>query len=545
MESRVTESGSSGGEESFLLLYLCFVGSILYLLWLRRDKTRYRNIPTVGFSWTLTSFISALLRLNDQTGVIRKGYTKFSNGVFRYPTLARWIVVIAKPKLVEELRKAPEEEVSAAEAMNEILGIPCTINSGLLADPELKSLLGAQLTRNLHEFPPDLHSVVVSTVNELVSSEDDDWKYIEETDVMTQICCRTINRILVGASLSQNAQFLEQANIFSCNLERYARNVKRCPGFLRSFYTFLFTPIPRIKCKLYGMIADVVKERNNLVKSGEDTPQNDMITWFADHDEEMTVDELVAHVLLVNYLAVRPMVQIMSQALRNLAIHSDRIKSLRTEVEDTTRQGGWTKSSIDKMRLIDAFIKETMRLDPNALNPDFPGLTMARKCRRPVTFSDGTTIPQNALLFVGSQLLHTDARYYPRPSEFNPQRFVSSLESDFRPPQISPAPSSDSYIPISSWASTSSSTASPVSLTLPATSSTFLGWGHGKHACPGRFFAASVMKFVLAHFVFDFDFRLPPLHGSGGGEKQSTRTDTQKILWIEIRNRRQSNPGST
>ena len=37
-----------------------------------------------------------------------------------------------------------------------------------------------------------------------------------------------------------------------------------------------------------------------------------MITWLASRDVgfETLVDELVSHVLLVNYLAVRPMVQV-------------------------------------------------------------------------------------------------------------------------------------------------------------------------------------------------------------------------------------------
>ena len=37
-----------------------------------------------------------------------------------------------------------------------------------------------------------------------------------------------------------------------------------------------------------------------------------MITWFTDHDTdcEMPIDELAAHILLVNYLSVRPMVKV-------------------------------------------------------------------------------------------------------------------------------------------------------------------------------------------------------------------------------------------
>lgn len=34
---------------------------------------------------------------------------------------------------------------------------------------------------------------------------------------------------------------------------------------------------------------------------------------------------------------------------------------------------------------------------------------------------------------------------------------------------------------------------------------TFLGFGHGKHPCPGRYFAAHEMKLMLAHLVQNYD----------------------------------------
>ena len=34
---------------------------------------------------------------------------------------------------------------------------------------------------------------------------------------------------------------------------------------------------------------------------------------------------------------------------------------------------------------------------------------------------------------------------------------------------------------------------------------TFLGFGHGKHPCPGRYFAAHEMKLLLAHVVQNYD----------------------------------------
>lgn len=54
-----------------------------------------------------------------------------------------------------------------------ILQLPFTINSELISHSQLKSLLGAQLTRNLYELLPEMYAEVLEYVNELVQSEGD------------------------------------------------------------------------------------------------------------------------------------------------------------------------------------------------------------------------------------------------------------------------------------------------------------------------------------------------------------------------------------
>lgn len=40
------------------------------------------------------------------------------------------------------------------------------------------------------------------------------------------------------------------------------------------------------------------------------------------------------------------------------------------------------------------------------------------------------------------------------------------------------------------------------------TEPTQFNFGHGKAACPGRFFAALEIKCILVHFIMNYDFRL-------------------------------------
>jgi cytochrome P450 len=44
---------------------------------------------------------------------------------------------------------------------------------------------------------------------------------------------------------------------------------------------------------------------------------------------------------------------------------------------------------------------------------------------------------------------------------------------------------------------------------LVSTGADHLGFGHGEHACPGRFFAANEVKIALVHILLMYDFRLP------------------------------------
>ena len=50
------------------------------------------------------------------------------------------------------------------------------------------------------------------------------------------------------------------------------------------------------------------------------------------------------------------------------------------------------------------------------------------------------------------------------------------------------------------------STSSPLQKNL-------LNFGHGKYACPGRFFASLEIKVILVRLVMNYDFKLTPHQG--------------------------------
>jgi cytochrome P450 len=37
----------------------------------------------------------------------------------------------------------------------------------------------------------------------------------------------------------------------------------------------------------------------------------------------------------------------------------------------------------------------------------------------------------------------------------------------------------------------------------------FMAFGYGRHACPGRFFAANEIKLIMARILLDYDLKMP------------------------------------
>ena len=113
---------------------------------------------------------------------------------------------------------------------------------------------------------------------------------------------------------------------------------------------------------------------------------------------------------------------------------------------------------------------------------------MGRVARQPFTFSDGTYIPEGTHLSVAVQATHLDDANYTDPYIFSPFRFTHTMDGQTKTSRLD----------------------------MATTHADFVAFGHGRHACPGRFFAAETLKLTLAHIAMNYDVKLE------GGHPKST-----------------------
>lgn len=209
---------------------------------------------------------------------------------------------------------------------------------------------------------------------------------------------------------------------------------------------------------------------------------DDFVTWlFLNAPEsDRTVPEITRRLLGVNFAAVHTSSLSFAHAMYWLLARPQYVAPLREEIEETVGRLGWTKDAIGHMPKLESFMKECMRMNPGGM------LALARKTRKAFTFSNGITVPPG--MYVGSHLhgTHRDGATYERPGEFDGFRFVhekSKSDGDTGKPKARE--------------------------TMYTTSKTYLGFGYGRHACPGRFFAAMELKLLMAYMLVNYDMKWP------------------------------------
>jgi cytochrome P450 len=109
---------------------------------------------------------------------------------------------------------------------------------------------------------------------------------------------------------------------------------------------------------------------------------------------------------------------------------------------------------------------------------------------KPIDLSDGTHLPAGTKLLAPQVGMSLDERFFPSPETFDALRFYKLRQR--------------SEQDANRWQFTS----------IEDTNTNF---GAGKHACPGRFFAGTEIKMMLAYLLLGFDMRLKDGEGRPKG----------------------------
>ncbi|KAH7930529.1 cytochrome P450 [Leucogyrophana mollusca] len=464
-----------------LLVYgLAVVLAALFVYLLeRRGASTLNAIPTIGPSGRISSCFSAIKFIFHAQSMVQEGYKKYKGGVFKVPMLDRWLVVMTGPQLVDALRKVPDEELSFDHAMQDLLQVKYTFGFEAQDNPYHVLVIRNQLKRNLADLFPEVVDEIEQSFVDNIPNCGNEWVGVQAYSAIMDATCRVSNRLFVGLPLCRSAEFADVQSKFALQVVMRASILNFFPKFIHPILGRLLTNTPSSIQRCMALLRDTIEERlRNVELYGENWPDkpNDMISWLIDvsSKKDRNLRSLCLRILVLNFASLHTSAQGFTHALLHLATHPEFIDPLREEAETVIDQEGWTKASMKKLYKMDSFLKESQRLSGTSLLP------MVRKAMKPFTLANGVVIPTGTHVAVASIPMHLDEEFYPHASEFDPFRFADMRQEEGESTKHQ----------------------------LISTSLSYIAFGHGKHACPGRFFASNVMKAMMAHLVINFDIKL-------------------------------------
>jgi hypothetical protein len=152
---------------------------------------------------------------------------------------------------------------------------------------------------------------------------------------------------------------------------------------------------------------------------------------------------------------------------------------LETECKDVLDKyhGISTKAAVDSLYRVDSTLRESMRLSDPFIT-SLPMDVMSGK----VDLGNEISIPSGIRMVFPTQAMHVDPEFYSNPLKFDAFRFSRDFEN----------------------AETSGFSRNNQELIVTPTKS-FLVFGYGRHACPGRWLVSQIMKQALAYVILNYD----------------------------------------
>lgn len=306
----------------------------------------------------------------------------------------------------------------------------------------------------------------------------------------------------------RNDEYLDAAGAFAQDIPISAALLRLIPNVLRPFLSWI--PLLPNRWHLYKaskhllpFIRTRIAAMDVARKSGETISWNDFTGWYLksveDHPDpvERTPEKLVKRLMVVNFAAIHTSTFTATNILFDLfssPTAAADAAEIREEIETVLAENGgkWDKNTIAKLIKTDSAVRESLRIST------FMSHGMDRLVVDPkgVTMSDGLHLPQGTRIGTSTHSIHHDNNIYPSAQTYDAFRF-SRARAAATERSATRAASKEELAKV----------LEAKNLSTVTTSETFLSFGHGRHACPGRFFAATEMKLLLAYILLNYDVK--------------------------------------
>ncbi|KAI0483281.1 cytochrome P450 monooxygenase [Xylariaceae sp. FL0804] len=395
-------------------------------------------------------------------------------------------VIMLPSEFVDEVRNHPNLSFSAEFEQGGIGDIPGFEPFATVGDANqlLQIVAKKQLTKMLARVTQPLSEEAALALS-LNMGDSSDWSEIAPATAVLDIVARMSSRVFLGEELCRQEDWLRLMKNYTVCMMQGINALQRYPGNFRK-YVHWFLPECKVaraaKQEADDLVSVVIDKRRAIrqeaMQKGQPIPRfDDALDWMHEEAESRGCAYDATNIqLMLSVAAIHTTTDLLSQVILDLAQHPEAVQSARDEIAQVLRAEGWKKTSLHEMKLLDSLIKESQRIKP------LGSALIRRTATADVELSTGLVLKKGSRMHVDTHRMQ-DPAVYENPEQWDAGRYL----------RLRSQPGGKGH-----------------AAQLVSTSVDHFGFGHGAHACPGRFFAANEVKVALCHLLMKYDFKLAP-----------------------------------
>ncbi|KAI9150844.1 cytochrome p450 monooxygenase [Paramyrothecium foliicola] len=502
------EAGNTGLSPicSNLIIYTITVGLLLasVFFWLEQSKTPVANAP----AWWQPSLKKQIEWLKEGLHIMTEARNTSDGKPFKVLTEFGPITVLP-PRFADAIRNMPAlgfREVISADQFPNLPGFETfkfAQDKANIATNVVKKHLTKHLSHKDVVTAPLASEATFAT--KVVFGDSVDWNEICVRDNVLDYIARLSSRVFLGEVLCRNDDWLKMTKEYTITSFKASMKLRMTPYLMRP-YVFLFDKDliqTRTSLKEARKIVQVIiKGRNEAKKQAQRDGRaplrfDDAIEWAEAECKGVPYDAAVFQ-LALSMAAIHTTTDLLTQTLICLASQPELIEPLRQEMVAVLQVDGWKKSALYNLKLLDSAVKEAQRIKPMSM------LAMRRLALKNVELPEGFHIKKGEKIVVDGYNM-VNPEIHDNPDKYDIYRFRKLREQ----------PGCENRAQ------------------LVTTTADHLVFGHGAHACPGRFFAANEVKLALCFLLMKYDWKVAegsPVVPSVTGANQMANPSTRLLL---------------
>ncbi|KAM5349587.1 hypothetical protein ACJ41O_006092 [Fusarium nematophilum] len=341
-----------------------------------------------------------------------------------------------------------------------------------------------------------LNPIIATEVVEAMALElpqSGEWEEVDINKKLLRIVAIVSGRIFIGPELCRNEKYLDAAINYTIDVMIAVYMVGLVPLWLRPFIAPRLPFVKKVRKRIEEadeFLRPIVTARREALQDPNAEQPDDMLQWIINSQakfREYNDKELAKLQLSVSMAAIHTTTLTTTNALYTLAAMPRLVPELQHDVRQAVAESGgeFTSSALQNMKKLDSFLKETMRCYPLA------AASFQRKVLKSFTLSNGQVIPAGVIVEVPAGSIAADDAIFENADVFDCLRFYKLRQEKGKHGSGTKAAE---VVANSQFVSVSESN---------------LTFGYGRHACPGRFFAANEIKMIMANILLHYEVKNP------------------------------------